>query len=62
LGHAEHTETTDGAVLQAEDMAMMLDCGWSLREIAAHFDISVDEVIHLVREQVRQERLRPSEL
>jgi|307.fasta_scaffold39629_2 hypothetical protein len=51
----------DGASTHAEDMAMMLDCGWSLREIAAHFDLSVDEVIRLVREHVRQERLRPSE-
>jgi predicted small metal-binding protein len=46
----------DGSGAHAEDMAMMLDCGWSLRQIAAHFSVSADEVIRLIREHVRQER------
>ena len=42
----------------AEDMAMMFDCGWSLKEIAAHCGISVDEVIRLIRKHVRRRQER----
>ena len=34
----------------------MFDCGMSLKDIAAHFGVSVGEVIEAIRQRVREER------
>lgn len=41
----------------AEDMALMLNLGWSLTEIAAHFDLSVAIVKLMICAHLKTERL-----
>jgi uncharacterized protein (DUF433 family) len=41
---------------QAETMVTMLDAGWALAAIAAHFRVDVKEVEEAVLRQVKSER------
>jgi len=41
---------------QAETMATMLDAGWTLAAIAAHFGVDVKEVEQAIVKQARAER------
>jgi hypothetical protein len=40
----------------AETLTMMLNCGWSLRDIAAHYGVEVSEVERAIVENVRENR------
>lgn len=42
----------------AEDMVLMLNLGWSLQEIAAHYDMPVAVVILMVRTHLQAERIK----
>ena len=39
-----------------ENVRMMFDCGWSLREIAAHYRCSIGDVIKAIRAAVANDR------
>jgi hypothetical protein len=41
---------------QAETMVTMLDAGWTLAAIAAHFCVDVKEVEQAIQKQVKSER------
>jgi uncharacterized protein (DUF433 family) len=41
---------------QAETMVGMLDVGWTLEAIAAHFGVDIKEVQQAILKQVRAER------
>jgi uncharacterized protein (DUF433 family) len=41
---------------QAETMVTMLDAGWTLAAIAAHFGVDVKEVEQAIVKQVKSER------
>ncbi len=46
---------------QAETMITMLDAGWTLAAIAAHFGVDVKEVEQAIVDRVRSERNQSSE-
>ena len=41
---------------QAETMVTMLDAGWALAAIAAHFGVDVKEVEQAIQRQVKSDR------
>jgi hypothetical protein len=47
--------------MDADNLILMLDTGWSLRDIAAHYDLPVNEVERLIVEQVKAERVNLEE-
>jgi hypothetical protein len=48
--------------VDTDDLIVMLDTGWSLRDIAAHCNLPIAEVERLIVEQVRAERLEAKRL
>ena len=43
-------------VMSPDDAAMMLNCGWSIQQIAEHFHVTTEEVIAAIRQHAREER------
>jgi|HubBroStandDraft_1064217.scaffolds.fasta_scaffold63306_2 hypothetical protein len=43
---------------EAEDMAMMLNMGWGLNEIAQHYNMRVSVVTLMIVTHVKLERIR----
>jgi hypothetical protein len=48
--------------MDADDLMLMLDSGWSLRDIAAHYNLPVAYVERLIVERIKAERLEAKRL
>ena len=43
--------------MDADNLILMLDTGWSLRDIAAHYSLPITEIERLIVERLKAERL-----
>ena len=44
--------------MDADNLILMLDTGWSLRDIATHYSLPVTEIERLIVERLKAERWR----